>query len=53
MNILKKIKQHFCEHNNMTETDVYTYYPPSPYEAHGSYYKNKHLKCKKCGKIFR
>lgn len=52
--IIKKIKQLFCEHGYLEETDVYTYYPPYLYcEASGNYYRNKKLKCTKCGKIFK
>lgn len=53
MNIIKKIKQLFCEHEKFKEIDVYTYYKPEYYEASGSYFKNKKLQCTKCGKIFR
>ena len=49
MNIIKKLKQLFCEHEKFKEVDVYTYYN----EVSGSYFKSKKLQCVKCGKIFR
>lgn len=51
--IKKKIKQHFCSHDKTEEVDVFVHYEPLSFEANGSYYKHKKLKCVECGKIFR
>ena len=52
MEILKRIKQKFCGHEQVVKAKILKYYPPSINEARGEYFEYDGYKCTKCGKLF-
>ena len=52
MNIIKTLKQFFCDHEVLQKCNIIHYYKPNIRELRGEYFEYEALKCKNCGKIF-
>lgn len=52
MNIIKTLKQFFCDHEVLETCNIIHYYRPDMYSPRGESFEYKGLKCKNCGKLF-
>lgn len=52
MNIIKKIRQLFCNHEKLETCPMVHYYKPDMQNPRGEFFEYEGLKCKNCGKLF-